>query len=64
MISPSPADEGRRVVLPLFNAPNMKGTLVEVTMADMLTPDPLAAVLYDGEKAPVWTDIERLEWAE
>ena len=59
-IKPTPADIGRRVKLPIFNGPDMTGSLVEVMSDDQ----PFARVAYDGQRFPVATDIEKLEWAD
>lgn len=64
MIIPTPADIGRAVTLPCFNAPAMKGELHDVQMIDMLTPEDFVLVRFPDMRAPVRTDRMRLEWDE
>lgn len=62
MISPTSADLGRAVRLPIFGAAPKRGTLAEVRGPDMQHEKPFAMILYEGERMPVSTDMEKLEW--
>ncbi len=63
-IKPAPADIGRPVRLELFDAEPMRGELVEVRGRDKVHAEPYARVLYAGERFPVDTELDRLEWGD
>lgn len=58
-ISPTLADRGRRVSLRLSNRPPLMGVL---TVAEWGHPHGM--VLYDGDRFPVATNLDRLDWAD
>jgi hypothetical protein len=58
-INPTLADRGRRVSLRVSGQPPMLGVLCDAEWGR-----PFSFVHYDGERFPVATDLDYLEWAD
>lgn len=58
-ISPTLADRGRRVSLRIPNAPPMLGVLVGAEWGESS-----GMIHYDGDRFPVATYLDKLEWAD